>query len=126
MKLKASPFKTAGTMMLIAVFIFTNFLPLNVLAAETEMLVSDQSTDQKALTVIDTHRTLTNNCSEKAYDILKNAGVWDNKVAMPKTITPNQMSKQFEVYQKAEQVYSIFNKSYEPLIQGTKTIKNNK
>jgi RHS repeat-associated protein len=70
------------------------------------------------------YRTLTNNCTEKAYDVLTNAGVWNDHVKMPYTVLPNQMSKQFEIYKKAENVYGLINKKYEPLVKSISTIKN--
>lgn len=58
-----------------------------------------------------------NNCSQKAWDILSDVGAFDNRIPMPKTFAPDQMSKQFQYYQKAEKVIKFFNNSYNPLIK---------
>lgn len=65
----------------------------------------------------------TNNRTEKVYDILTDAGVWDWRIEMPKTLFPDQMSVSFKLYQAGETLYKIKNEEYDPLVQSISTVK---
>lgn len=64
-----------------------------------------------------------NNCTEKAYDILTQAGVWDGRVEMSKTLFPDQMSVSFKLYKAWETLYKVKNEEYTPLVQSISTVK---
>ena len=64
------------------------------------------------------YRFWTNNCSQKAWDVLRNSGVFDGRLPMPKTFAPDQMYEEFKFYQKSENLYkNVINGSYDVLIK---------
>lgn len=71
-----------------------------------------------------TYRLLTNNCTQKAIEILQNTGAFrENSILFPKMPLPNMLNYQLRNLQRAESLYGIVDRSYKPIIKDSYTIK---
>jgi len=71
-----------------------------------------------------TYRELTNNCTQKMWDVLAVSGVWDKNGMAPNfATTPSLFYEGLQWINRYENVRGFFDRSYDPLIKDMYTIK---
>ena len=75
-------------------------------------------------TEVGMYRLISNNCTVAAYESLQTAGVTDDYQGLLFSFAPDMLYGNLVLLQKYENIRSLFDKEYQPLVQQIEKIKN--